>query len=451
MHFSILGNHIHSYINMIRYITGLLFVLMTTSVLSQAQTIAEKYQLARWLDNKPAVVTYTFDDNDANQLPVALPLFDEYNYKVTFFALTRANWRPIDWEGLKAAVENGHEVGVHTATHPDLTTLTVEQQREEYEFAIEDIKNNIPGYNPLTVAYPYCNIGDSDLVSELFIAGRICSGQVIGGSPSDFNLLSSMVAGSESSIQRDRDFNGRADDAARAKGWTVFLLHGIDDDGGYSPVASRELADHLEYMNENEATFWVATFVDVVKYIKSRDAASVTEVSADENEIVVQVSDSLDREIYDQPVTVMREIPEGWDSVSVSQNGKAVPTGTTEIRTTRYSWFTVMPDSGDIILEPATATSAEAEELPEQLNLIKNYPNPFNPGTTLTYQVREPGEVRISIHDVLGKELEVLVQESQNPGEYSVNWNGSTYSSGTYLYRYESGEYVQTGKMQLVK
>lgn len=436
---------------MIQKISTALFVGIFSILNLNAQTVDSPYTLPRWQNNKAAVITYTFDDNDANQIPVALPLFDEYDYKVTFFALTNANWRPINWEALTEAFENGHEVAVHTETHADLTTLTVAEQRAEYEGSINRIKANIPNSNPTTVAYPYCKRGDIDLVNELFIGGRSCSGQIIGATPADFTDISSKVVGSEGSIQDDDDLNDQVDAAYNAKGWVVFLLHGIDDDGGYSPIRSRDLGKHLDYVNENDEKFWVATFEDVIKYIRSRNKVSVTEVSTEEGEIKVQVSDSLDREMYNVPITVGRMVPEGWDSVEVYQKGERVPSGAYSNGRNDFLWFTVTPDSGEVSLKNVVASANEPAESPEKIQLIQNYPNPFNPGTTLSYTVRKSGEVKISVHDVLGKELEVLVQKTQAPGDYSVQWDGSAYSSGTYLYRYESGDLIQTGKMQLVK
>ena len=436
---------------MTRRILSGLIVGVLFSLTLKAQTVDSNYDLTRWPNNKQGVVTYTFDDNDANQIPVALPLFDQYDYKVTFFALTNANWRPMDWDALKGAWENGHEVAVHTETHTDLTTLSVDEQRTEYEGSINRIKEHIPEANPITVAYPYCKRGDIDLVNELFIGGRSCSGQIMGATPADYTDISSKVVGSEGAVQNDDDLNAQVDAAYNQNGWVVFLIHGIDDDGGYSPVRSRDLSKHLDYVHENDQKFWVATFEDVIKYIRSRNAMSVTEISADDEEIKVQISDSLDRSIYDQKITVNRVIPEGWDSVQVFQNEVEVPSGTYTHLRREVVWFTVMPDSGEITLKKKVATSNEVESEPESFQLIRNYPNPFNPGTTIAYSVKEAGEVTISIHDVLGKELEVLVQRAHTPGEYSLQWDGSAYSSGTYLYRYESGNVIQTGKMQLVK
>ena len=83
--------------------------------------------------------------------------------------------------------------------------------------------------------------------------------------------------------------------------------------------------------------------------------------------------------------------------------------------------------------------------------LGNNYPNPFNPNTTISYQV--PGKVKvvIKIFDILGKEIATLVDEEQEAGKYKVNFNGGKFASGVYVYRMTAGEFMMSKKMILVK
>ncbi|RZK30837.1 MAG: hypothetical protein EOO63_05705, partial [Hymenobacter sp.] len=243
------------------------------------------YEVATWRQFKTAAVTYTLDDNTSNQLPVAIPLFDQYNFKTTLFTVT--SWGP-NWAGLRAASTNGHEVTSHTVTHPSLGTLTVAQQMTELQQSQATIKANVPTAKCETVAYPNCVIGDIPAMQQYYIAGRICSGQIMPSSPPDFWNLSSIITGTTGSVQTAADLNAKVQLAKASKGWCVFLTHGINSDGGYSPTQSTELAAHLAYVNTNIADYWVATFSDAVKYIKERNAVSLTEttVSADELSLV---------------------------------------------------------------------------------------------------------------------------------------------------------------------
>lgn len=84
-------------------------------------------------------------------------------------------------------------------------------------------------------------------------------------------------------------------------------------------------------------------------------------------------------------------------------------------------------------------------------NKIENYPNPFNPATTISYSVKDAGQVIIKIFNSLGQEIKELVNEYKNPGQYTVQFNGNSLSSGVYYYQIIANGYSDTKKMQLIK
>lgn len=83
--------------------------------------------------------------------------------------------------------------------------------------------------------------------------------------------------------------------------------------------------------------------------------------------------------------------------------------------------------------------------------LYQNYPNPFNPETVIKYKLSANCEVSLIVYDVLGNEVSVLVNEKQNAGEYSVEFNGNNLSSGIYFYKLHSGIFEETRKMVLIE
>jgi ligand-binding sensor domain-containing protein len=90
-------------------------------------------------------------------------------------------------------------------------------------------------------------------------------------------------------------------------------------------------------------------------------------------------------------------------------------------------------------------------EIPSSFNLYQNYPNPFNPTTVISYQLSAVSNVTLKVYDVLGREVETLVNEKESEGAHSVNFNASTLPSGVYFYRLAAGDYVETKKMVLIK
>ncbi|MBK7631175.1 MAG: T9SS type A sorting domain-containing protein [Ignavibacteriales bacterium] len=89
--------------------------------------------------------------------------------------------------------------------------------------------------------------------------------------------------------------------------------------------------------------------------------------------------------------------------------------------------------------------------IPNQFYLSQNYPNPFNPSTKISWQSPIAGNQTLKIYDVLGNEVETLVNEYKPAGSYEVEFNASSLSSGIYFYKLQAGEFIQTRKMILLK
>ena len=93
----------------------------------------------------------------------------------------------------------------------------------------------------------------------------------------------------------------------------------------------------------------------------------------------------------------------------------------------------------------------EHETQPEEYYLFENYPNPFNPTTTIKYQIQELSFVTIKVYDLLGNEIETLVNEQKPTGSYEITWYEEQLTSGVYFYRLQAGSFVETKKMVLMK
>jgi hypothetical protein len=120
-------------------------------------------------------------------------------------------------------------------------------------------------------------------------------------------------------------------------------------------------------------------------------------------------------------------------------------------------------DSSNVVRDPVIQTGVPvvAGTLPGEFSLGQNFPNPFNPTTTITYRIAGTGtdapgkagasEVSLRVYDLLGREVAVLVDEAQAPGEYAVRFDGSKLSSGVYYYHLTAGEFGETRRMLLVR
>jgi len=99
-------------------------------------------------------------------------------------------------------------------------------------------------------------------------------------------------------------------------------------------------------------------------------------------------------------------------------------------------------------LSPSAITKSE---LVQKYRLYNNYPNPFNPVTTISYEISEESDVSLLIYDYTGRLLEILVNQKYSAGKYSIKWNAEKYSSGVYFYKIKNGEFQKVRKCLLLK
>jgi hypothetical protein len=111
--------------------------------------------------------------------------------------------------------------------------------------------------------------------------------------------------------------------------------------------------------------------------------------------------------------------------------------------------------TGGIWRQPVSSLLTSVEQnnqtVPESFSLSQNYPNPFNPSTVISYQLSVVSNVKLSVFDVLGKEVATLVNEVQTAGNHQVTFDSHALSSGMYFYKLTAGSFTQVKKMTLTK
>ena len=114
--------------------------------------------------------------------------------------------------------------------------------------------------------------------------------------------------------------------------------------------------------------------------------------------------------------------------------------------------FNVSGNSGysDTVSTVITAVTG-TQNTPEKYTLYNNYPNPFNPTTKIKFDIPKSGIVKLTVYDILGREVSRLVNSELIAGRYEMEWNAGNYASGMYFYRLETEGFVETKKMMLVK
>ncbi len=339
-----------------------------------------------WADGKKSAFSFTFDDGLQSQYDNVRPVMNKYNFHATYFVISSVLvdsppliWRYGTWPEFQELYAEGNEIGDHTATHPDLTSMKVGDETtpgtimyELYQSKVK-IEQKIPGLNITTLAYPYCIYNDSVVnAAKLFYeSARSC------GSYSDSESIYGMnwyTVGS-GDIHFDQPRNSLSDDQDEfnnytaalqnktiANGlWTVFLAHEVvpfseissgADSSLYYPV-SKEWLDQLAQwikLKSDSNLVWVETFGNVTRYIKERENFSYNLISSTNSEIQFDPIDGLDDSIYNYPLTVDVTVPSDWTNVQVTQNSNLSNVITFSDGFNNYARINIIPDGGTVEL-----------------------------------------------------------------------------------------------------
>jgi hypothetical protein len=276
------------------------------------------------------------------------------------------------WASWINAANAGHEIGSHTVTHPDLTSLSSTQAQSELAGAQAAIDAQILSQKCLSLAYPYGAVNGTvaSIAQNLYIASRgISCG--LNGEPYDFSNVRAC------SPDDGDDIYAQADAAEQQGKWLVTFIHSLD--GGRDCWGSWEIdmwTTYLDYLKVKN--LWVGTFGAAVKYIKERTSATLSVLTSSSDQMVLNLTDALDDAIYDQPLTIRSEVPSDWVTVSVQQGSSNISVNTTLEGTTRVVYYNAVPDRGLITLRDPQAGN------PQISSLVPQSITAGSPGFTLT-------------------------------------------------------------------
>ncbi|MBK8981053.1 MAG: T9SS type A sorting domain-containing protein [Ignavibacteria bacterium] len=243
----------------------------------------------------------------------------------------------------------------------------------------------------------------------------------------------------------------------------AFAYNGIDNDPIYGPappavgIIIKDASGHSQYKSDFGNVFKCGTGgcpTDSLQTFRVMQG-----LNTDGNRFVNPVTGNFTNYRYSgDPVSGA-----GWnDSTSGdryvllgSKFGNVNPFDTIEFKTITYikrgssnlNSLTELKNCADQVIPVSNINT----ETPAGFTLYQNYPNPFNPSTIINYELRITNDVKLKVYDILGNEVLTLVNEKQAAGSYEAEFDGSGLASGIYFYRLETGEFIQTKRMALVK
>jgi hypothetical protein len=133
--------------------------------------------------------------------------------------------------------------------------------------------------------------------------------------------------------------------------WLVLVFHGIEGIG-WEALSTETIQNYFNYIKGNEGNIWVATFQDAYKYIRERMNSTVCE-SKDDNTVIIELKNDLNKTIYDIPLTLKTNIPRDWKMVQFQQGETLKVINSIAKGKHNYLIYNVIPDSGSIRLSKA--------------------------------------------------------------------------------------------------
>ena len=317
---------------------SLLFLL-----LSPIQVFAAAHQITQWVNNTSGAVSITFDDGNRSDYTLAVPALNARGFKGSFFIIT--DW--IDnatWDEWRDVAHQGHEIGSHTKTHPQLTQLSLPEMEEEIGESKSVIESQIPMQQCLTFVYPFgeYNATGKAIAEEYYIAARGVSCDL---NTAPYNFYGMRACGDGRSLEQMKAW---ADSAEQQGEWLITFLHALDD----AYWTTDMFVAYLNHLQTKD--LWVGTFGSVVKYIKERESANLSLISSSQDQIVLSLTDTLDDAIFDEPLTIRSEVPSSWAKVRVKQGTGAITVTPGMEGTKAVIYYNVIPDRGFITLQKLT-------------------------------------------------------------------------------------------------
>ncbi|HEY4325801.1 MAG TPA: polysaccharide deacetylase family protein [Mucilaginibacter sp.] len=310
----------------------------SATIPTNEKNFLERCSAAGYLGYKGTItyVTRAASAYDRKRTDQAYKLMDEVYQKVRNGEL-EPGYQPCDeylqekgstWDDFRKYAAEGYEIASHSITHASMPGLDSVNIVYELEKSKEEIKNQMgEKYTFSTeVPYGYENERVMKIAYKIYPALR---NRMPEPWLKEIDRPSKKTPGNADKdyIQWQRECNTRAPlplmkswvdtAAARKDTWLVLVIHGVDS-LGYEALQSSLLDTYFQYIKNDENKLWIATFGDVTKYMREHEAAKLDNAQKN-GKITVTLTHSLDKKMYNLPLTLKTYVPSGWKNVSIEQ------------------------------------------------------------------------------------------------------------------------------------
>lgn len=265
--------------------------------------------------------------------------------------------RWVTWEEIRKIAAQGHEFASHTVTHPYLCSLDETNIMYELEKSRDDIQQQLGPEYTFSAEIPYGteherameyahkvypalrNRMPEEFMAELNRASRKNPGDFVeeyvqwqrgAVTRSSLPIMKSWI---DTSISKDNI-------------WLVLVIHGVDGIG-WEALPSEVLDEYFQYIKTKEDDLWIATFGDVTKYIRERKNATIKS-TAQNDKFIVKLDHTLDKSMYDLPLTLKTYVPLKWKSAEIKQGMENKQVEVMRDENGKYIMYQATPNLGDI-------------------------------------------------------------------------------------------------------
>lgn len=237
----------------------------------------------------------------------------------------------VTWDDIRLYATQGHEFAGHTITHPNMAALDEANMLYELEKSAEEIRNQLSLEYVFSVECPYGTENERVMeytyktypasrnrMPEQYLEELNRGSRKNPGSSNKEYVQWQRGARTKSTPQMMKSWIDTT--ATHDNIWLVLVFHGVDSIG-WEAISSELYNEYFQYMKSKENDIWIATFADVTKYMRERKNSNIKTVGKS-RKITVNISHSLDKTMYNIPLTLKTYIPSDWDEVQVKQGGK---------------------------------------------------------------------------------------------------------------------------------
>ncbi|MHC4403950.1 MAG: polysaccharide deacetylase family protein [Planctomycetota bacterium] len=308
---------------------------------------------------------------ERGQCEDAFQLIDDFYRKVrngefgrlrrTSASGVRAKYEQFTWDEARQIAADGHEFAVHTISHPYLPALDEANILYEIEKCKEDIEVNLGRKHTFSIEAPY-GMKDERVLEYIYprfplVRNKVTDDyveEILRGSREDPGASTKPYVQWQRGPHTDtslRLMKQWVDTSIEHDVWLVLVFHGVED-VGWEPKTAEELRDYFNYIKSREDRVWIATYQDAGKYIRERMNGTV-ECSTTGDGIRVELAHSLDKDLYDLPLTLKTYFPQQWEHVQVEQGRQALEAAMKKDEKGVYVSYRAIPNSETITIREA--------------------------------------------------------------------------------------------------